>query len=167
MARRKLIPDPLTVIADTREQLPYAFNGLSGRGGQSIEVVRRKLNVGDYSVAGCEENCAIERKILSDLYGSLGKGRARFQQEWERARDAGYKYLGLVIETDLLSILKPPDHSQRMTPLSVIRTITSWSVKYRICVWTVGPRRAAETLTLRLLEFCYAYYRRRDGDGND
>jgi len=47
--------DRVTVVVDTREQEPYAFE--SG----CTEVVRRALPAGDYSVEGHEDSVAVER----------------------------------------------------------------------------------------------------------
>lgn len=45
-------PVDFTIVIDTREQQPYAFGCASER---------RKLDAGDYSVAGCESQIAVER----------------------------------------------------------------------------------------------------------
>ncbi|MFH1603226.1 MAG: ERCC4 domain-containing protein [Pseudomonadota bacterium] len=154
----------LTVLVDTREQLPYTFAGIKDRRGCPVRCQRATLTVGDYSIAGGSIGngkdqqprqlpIAIERKSKADLYGSLGRGRARLAREFERARDGGIQYLALVIESDLLGLRQPPSHCSGMNPTSVIRTLAAWSVRYNLHVWTPGPREAAERWTWRLLQF--------------
>ena len=57
------IPKPV-VIVDTREQAPFEFAGLSNWIGGTV---RRKLDVGDYSIVGMERVLRMERKSLTDL----------------------------------------------------------------------------------------------------
>ena len=65
-----------TIIQDTREQTPLKFIHLP--------VIVAGLTTGDYSVKGLEDDFAVERKSLSDLYGSLTTGRDRFMRELQR-----------------------------------------------------------------------------------
>ena len=51
-----------TVIVDTREQNPFSFARFKG---WFAGVVRKPLEVGDYSIAGLEDACAVERKDLT------------------------------------------------------------------------------------------------------
>ena len=73
----------LTIVVDTREKKTpasaYSFDGL-------CPSVRRKLDVGDYAVAGHELAFACERKEIADLYSTLIGDRPRFERELERAR---------------------------------------------------------------------------------
>jgi len=76
----------MKIIVDTREQHPLEF-----RQSKLIEgVIKRKLDVGDYSIEGYEDKIAIERKSAADLFQTLGKGHRRFKKELERAKDCDY-----------------------------------------------------------------------------
>jgi DNA excision repair protein ERCC-4 len=55
----------MKLIIDTREQLPYAFQGYE------VEIENENLSVGDYSLPGFEDRAAIERKTLNDLIDAL------------------------------------------------------------------------------------------------
>ena len=55
-------PDNLTVIVDTREQLPLEL---------SMCTIRGTLPTGDYSILGFEEYVVVERKSLPDLIGCM------------------------------------------------------------------------------------------------
>jgi ERCC4-type nuclease len=61
----------MEIIVDTREQLPLFKNN----------VIRFKLEVGDYSTLTLRHSFAIERKSPQDLYGSLIQGHVRFMNE--------------------------------------------------------------------------------------
>lgn len=73
----KLIPLP-TFIVDTREQLPYTFDGFKNL---IADTKNPALKTGDYSVTGFEDCIALERKTLADIVGSLMNGRERFLKE--------------------------------------------------------------------------------------
>src|SRR5215470_4824735 len=67
-------PRPIIVV-DTREQNPFDFSRFEG---WFAGIERRALNVGDYSIAGLEDECVIERKDLADLIHSLTTERPVF-----------------------------------------------------------------------------------------
>lgn len=130
----------ICVLCDSREQLPYSYPLME----------RVSLKTGDYSVKGFEKDgITIERKTVNDIYGSLGKGRRRFENECQRMKD--YKYKAIVIEASLQELLKQPLNSQ-MNPKVVINSLISLSVKYDIKVWFCSNRRLARVTVLRILE---------------
>lgn len=140
---------PFVVIVDSREQRPYAFDDIREQGRElMISTCRTGLTTGDYSIRGLENVIAIERKTKVDLYGTVGRGRARFKREIERL--AAMTAPALVLECDLKSMLRRPRYS-KMSPLSVLHSLISWSVRFRIPVWTCPGRRSAEIVTYRLL----------------
>jgi len=86
------------IIVDTREQLPYRFS--------NIPSIRRKLDFADYSVKGFESMVAVERKSVSDFYGSItGDGRPRFKRMLARMNSCEFK--GLVIEDSEAVVMTP------------------------------------------------------------
>ncbi len=64
-----------TIVIDSREQDPLAF---------TFPTITTGLPTGDYSVAGLEDDFAVERKSIPDLVGSLTSGRERFMRELQR-----------------------------------------------------------------------------------
>ena len=56
-------PRPV-VLVDTREQNPFDFSRFDG---WFAGIEKKPLKLGDYSVAGMEDVCVVERKDLSDL----------------------------------------------------------------------------------------------------
>jgi hypothetical protein len=63
------------ILVDTREQNPFDFPGFAG---WFSGVEKRALALGDYTVAGLEDICVVERKDLADLVHSFTAGRSVF-----------------------------------------------------------------------------------------
>ena len=143
MARKQ--PE-FTVIVDTREQTPYSFP-------QSVVA---KLDEGDYSIEGMQKRVAIERKELSDCYGSCGAGRKRFEREVERL--AALEYAAIVVESTLEGLHVRPPFVRRMSGAAVRETLISWSIRYGVHIWFAGNRRAGNALTYSLLEKFWRYH---------
>lgn len=166
MPRQRRDDPPITILIDTREQRPFEFAAIRGRGRQRNEYVavateRATLPVGDYGVrlGNLVLPVAVERKSVADLYQSISTERARFEREMQRAashqgRAGGgpLAHFALVVESDLAGLRTPPPHISGVSPTAVTRTLLSWSVRFGVHVWTPGPRAAAEQVTYRLLE---------------
>ena len=78
----------MNIIIDTREQLPLF---------ESYRTLRYKLLVGDYTTNLLYGLYHVERKSLSDLYGTMTKGNVRFHNCIIRAKVNGIK-LVMVVE---------------------------------------------------------------------
>lgn len=135
-------------LVDTREQTPYRFPG----------AIFRKLDTGDYSLDGFESQIAVERKGgLSDLWGVVGRGRARFERELERL--ALIRYRAIVLETDIAGLLaglpQSPPAGRRVQPAHVIGSIVSWALRYQIPIFLAGSRPAGAALTLAILRHAW------------
>jgi ERCC4-type nuclease len=147
---------PYTIVIDSREQRPFLFTGIRsdarhGKRVLAVQLVRKGLASGDYSLEGFEDKVAVERKGLSDLYSSLGKDRRRFNRELERL--AAYDFAAVVIETDWDTIINRPPERSKLRPKRVFRTVIAWQQRYpRVHWWACPGRRFAEIVTLRLLE---------------
>lgn len=136
------IPSPpvgeLVVAVDSREQLPYEFEG--------ARTVT--LRTGDYSVLGIEDKVAIERKRPEELYACAGRDRERFIHELERL--ATHQYAAIVVEGTLADLLS--SNWSAVSHRAVINSLVAWSIRYGVHVWLAGDRALAQALTLRLLE---------------
>lgn len=75
------------IILDTREQTPFVFS-------DKVEVIRTKLDTGDYSLKGMEDQFCIERKSIEDIYGCIFK--TRFQDCLDRMKL--FSYAEIIIE---------------------------------------------------------------------
>ena len=82
-------PLPVAVI-DTREQIPFSFRKFKG---WFAGIEERALPLGDYSVAGMEDTCVVERKDLSDLVASLTNNREVFVKRLRRMSRLPYSLL--------------------------------------------------------------------------
>ena len=99
-------PKP-TVIVDTREQTPLSFERFRG---WFAGVEQKPLKLGDYSVAGLEETCTVERKDLPDLVHSFTAERPVFV---DRLRQMStYPHRLLVITAALSQVKSPYPHSK-------------------------------------------------------
>jgi ERCC4-type nuclease len=67
-------PRPVLLV-DTREQNPFDFSRFEG---WFAGVEHKCLKLGDYSIAGLEDTCVVERKDLPDLVHSFTTERAVF-----------------------------------------------------------------------------------------
>ena len=85
-----------TILVDTREQNPFDFSRFAG---WFAGIEKKALQLGDYSVAGLEDLCVVERKDLSDLVHSLTVERPVFINRLKRM--SGYAHRLLVITTAL------------------------------------------------------------------
>jgi len=64
-----------TLLVDTREQNPFNFSRFRG---WFAGTEKKALALGDYSIAGLEDLCVVERKDLSDLVHSCTVERTVF-----------------------------------------------------------------------------------------
>ena len=160
-ARRKIEVAPFRIVIDTREQLPYRFDNL----GVIVPTLTAALHSGDYSILGFEDRIAIERKSLTDLYGSCTRGRDRFEREIQRLEELeeealcldlncgcqGFhsSFAAVVIEATWHEVENPmlldPAWENQTRPESILGTITAWSIRYpRVHWWCCGERRDCE-----------------------
>jgi ERCC4-type nuclease len=94
---------PLPVIlVDTREQNPFDFSRFEG---WFSGVEKRALKLGDYSIAGLEDHCVVERKDLGDLVHSLTTERSVFVNRLRLMSRCPHR---LLVITAALSDVKSP-----------------------------------------------------------
>ncbi len=139
---------PFVVVVDSREQAPFAFQNID----DDIDVIRtvtKALPTGDYSIAGFEDRISIERKSVSDFYGSIGADRERFEREAERL--AAMEFAAVVIEGNWRDLWDDRPDTIRMSAKSATHTILSWQVRYGIHFNLSEHRRHAEIATFHLL----------------
>jgi ERCC4-type nuclease len=94
------------VLVDTREQTPFDFSRFSG---WFVGVERKALRVGDYTVAGLEDICAVERKDLADLIHSFTVDRPVFINRLRLM--SSFPHRLLVISAALSQVKSPYGHS--------------------------------------------------------
>ena len=135
-----LKPENVTVIVDSREQLPYSL--------QPLQSVQGTLQSGDYSVRGLEHDLAVERKSVDDLAHCIGQDRDRFVRELERLQ--GIRHACIVVEGDWRHLTEG-HYRSRLNPKSAANSITSWISKFGIPIVFVGDREAGESFVRNFL----------------
>jgi len=136
----------LTIIIDTREQKPYSFSSVK----TEFDIVRGTLKTGDYSLKGFEDKITVERKSMSDAFGSFGNGRKRLEKEMIRM--GKFTFVAFVIEADWEKIFKSPPVRSKLNPKTIYSTIIAWEQRYGVHFWLCPNRSFAEKTTFRILE---------------
>ena len=95
-----------TLLVDTREQNPFDFSRFEG---WFAGIEKKALPLGDYSVAGLEDTCVVERKDLSDLVHSCTVDRKAFIKRLRLM--AGYPHRLLVVTSTLSQVKSPYSHT--------------------------------------------------------
>jgi DNA excision repair protein ERCC-4 len=139
MLPAELPREAITVLIDSREQLPYSFPGMN------TEVAT--LTTGDFSLKGFESIIAIERKSIDDLVMCCGRQRQRFDREIQRL--LAYPVRALVVEADWHDIALGEWRS-KLTPRQVASSLISFQVR-GLPVVMAGDRDMAEKLTAGML----------------
>jgi ERCC4-type nuclease len=109
-------PKPVLLV-DTREQNPLDCSRFAG---WFAGIERTALRLGDYSVAGLEDVCVVERKDLPDLVHSLTTDRSVFISRLRRM--AAYPHRLLVI-TAALSQVKSPYAFSAVDPNRILQSL--------------------------------------------
>jgi len=92
-------PRPV-VLVDTREQNPFDFSRFEG---WFAGIEKQALKLGDYSMAGLQDICVVERKSLADLVRSFTTERSVFVS---RLRSMSHYPHRLLVITAALSEVK-------------------------------------------------------------
>lgn len=142
--------EALTILIDTREQLPLVFRGFA--------TERATLATGDYSVSAdgvdLREVVAIERKSVGDLLGCIGGQRDRFEREL--ARLAQLRYRALVIEGSMIDVVDATA-GRRLTSRQVLGSTLAWLFKYNVAPIFADNRTAAAVVVSTLLHHAARY----------
>jgi ERCC4-type nuclease len=139
-----LSPDStgLTIVVDTREKKPYKFQRFD------VDIERRCLETGDYSVKGYESQFAVERKSKDDFLNSCGADHDRFREQVKRADVFEYP-MAVVIEAPRDEFYR--GHYFKKVHPNVIRgTVEGWEC-FNIEWYFESNRLAAEQKTYELL----------------
>lgn len=144
----------MKVIVDTREKYPYAFQGYA------CSVETKKLDTGDYSIAGMEHLVCIERKSsVSELSNNLCKDFARFERELERMQE--FEYRILILEFTEKEIARFPYRSGlpkrvakkiRFRGPAILSKLKKIVKQYDLQLFFTSGPEEAEELVFELLE---------------
>lgn len=139
-----------TIIVDTREQQPWTFDNYA--------TAKRKLDTGDYSVAGLEHLIGIERKkSVSEFANNIVE--KRFEDVVDRLSKLKYPFI--LFEFDLKDVLVYPIGSTvpkrmwnniKISPAFIMKNIIELQILHKINVFFCGSPSAAEKMAEYLLK---------------
>ena len=169
----------MIIYVDTREK-PHAIRKiLTYFEKQSVEIVRKKLDVGDYMVDPSAKVSIDRKQNLNELVGNFCQQHARFRRECERAQQTGVKLIfliehgGKIKDLDSVEFWRNPRLS--VSPYAVggprlARMMRTFSIKYgvewRFCQkWNTG-KRIMEILTEEQDGFCANHQGESDEPGD-
>ncbi len=164
---------PFTILVDSREQLPYRYDGRDRVEG---------LDVGDYSGTEVLDDLRIERKSLSDFLGCVGRGRDRFERALGRMADYPQRYLLLefTLEDLIGEVWKtwhrgPAGMRKSTRPIRIqstqaIGSLFAWSLRFGVQPIFAGPhesergREVGKRIVWKLVELATREKRRARND---
>lgn len=172
-----IVTAPFTVVIDDREKdAGWTFQGMIERRAKRdflvvVPIRYQRLLTGDYTLAGLEDMVILERKSLSDLYGSLSaphsdpERRNRFKAEHQRMKEIidGGGHACVIVESSFPDIYHNPPPESGLNPNSVLGTLHSWSIRYGVSWEFGGDRRGAEVLAYGRLKAAWEIFRERAG----
>lgn len=105
------------LLVDTREQKPL---DCSRFGGWFEGIEKRVLALGDYSIAGLENECVVERKDLADLVHSFTTNRSVFISRLRRMAEYSHR---LLVITAALSQVKSRYSFSAVDPNRIMQSL--------------------------------------------
>lgn len=136
------------VAIDTRESAPYKFKGEN--------IIFKKLDVGDYSVKGFENEISIERKTHGDFLGSITHRHKQFMNRMNVM--SGYRIKAVVIEASSEAVFKGWHPHAKVSPQTVVANVVKL-VGLGIPVQFMNSRKASEEFTLKVLKQAFLMMR--------
>jgi len=116
---------------DTREQLPL-WDPIN------FEVIKHKLDEGDYTTTVLLEKAHAERKSPMDFYGSLIQGHARFSREIQRAieKDLSFAIFVECTEKKFVTMRFLGAYRLKMKPGTLKKIVDTFQERYPIrIIW--------------------------------
>jgi hypothetical protein len=137
-------PRPVILVV-TRGQNPFDFSRFDG---WFAGIEKKPLKLGDYSLAGLEDVCVVERKDLPDLIHSLSAERSVFVNRLRRM--SRYPHRLLVITAALSQVKSPSPYggwTRIVSPSPSLRSLPGFRFPF-LCTETheLGEELAASYL---------------------
>jgi ERCC4-type nuclease len=152
-------PLPVVVI-DTREQNPFSFRRFKG---WFAGIENRALPLGDYSIAGMENSCVVERKDLADLIHSFTDCRAIFVKRLQRMSVLSHC---LLVITSPLSEIKSEYPYRRVSPNRITQSLIAVLAGLRVPFVCTETHELGEEIVASYLYQTFLYdWLERNGHG--
>lgn len=146
--------EEITLILDTREKEPWGFSWSP----LITNTISRKLDVGDYSIAGYEDRFTIERKRnVAEIAGNITE--ARFPAFLNRLAAMPHKYI--ICEFTLENVTEFPYNSGiprsripfiKITPQFILSCLFKIQVDYKIPIIYAGNKTVAEMAAEQIIK---------------
>lgn len=132
------------MIADTREGLPLFQDPPDG-----LRIVTQTVKHGDYTIKGFEPVFTVERKMIGDFYGYIGKEREKTTRKMKQFREMKERggFVMLAIEASEEDILFGHMYSQ-VSPETARQAIASFRIRYGVHVYCNRDRNEVERTIL-------------------
>jgi ERCC4-type nuclease len=138
-------------LVDTREQKPFDFSRFTGWFGG---IEKRALALGDYSVAGLEDVCIVERKDLDDLIHSFTVERSLFVDRLRRMSFCPHR---LLVVTTALSQIKSPYPHSGTNPNRIVQSLIALLAGFRVPFVTTENHELGEEVVASYLYQVHLY----------
>ena len=139
------------VLVDTREQNPLEFSRFAD---WFMGVEKRALALGDYTIAGLEDICIVERKDLADLVHSFTAERSVFI---ERLRHMSSYPHRLLVITAALSQVKSPYAHCGVNPNRILQSLIAVLVGLGVPFVTTETHELGEEIVASYLYQVHLY----------
>jgi ERCC4-type nuclease len=148
------------VLVDTREQIPFSFRRFKG---WFSGIEARALPIGDYSVAGMEDSCVVERKDLSDLIHSFTENRSVFIKRLRRMSELPHS---LLVITAPVSQIKSAYPYGRVNPNQITQSLIAVLAGFRLPFICTETHELGEEIVASYLYQTFLYdWLERNGHG--
>jgi len=139
-------------LVDTREKNPFAFSRFEG---WFADVQSKALELGDYSVAGLEQLCVVERKDLPDLVRSFTSDRAAFVRRLQRMSQYSYRLLAISAS---LSEVKSPYLNAGCNPNHITQSLMALLVGLHVPFICTDNHELGEEMVASFLYHVHLYH---------
>ena len=140
------------IVVDTHEQNPFSFERFSG---WFSGIEKRPLEIGDYSIAGLEDKCVVERKDLSDLVRSFHVERPVFIARLRRM--SAFPDRLLVITAALSQVKSRYEHSPA-NPNQITQSLIAALAGLRVPFLCVETHEFGEEIVASYLYQVHLYH---------
>lgn len=148
------------LLVDTREQNPFDFSRFES---WFSSIERKALTLGDYSIAGLEDVCVVERKDLSDLVHSFTTERTVFVHRLRLMAQCPHR---LLVITAPLSQVKTPYSHSRAKPNQIMQSLIATVAGLRVPFLSTETHEFGEELVASYLYQVHLYdWLERNGHG--
>jgi ERCC4-type nuclease len=144
-------PKPVLLV-DTREQDPLDFSRFRG---WFAGIEKRPLKLGDYSLAGLEEFCVVERKELGDLVQSFSTNRPAFVERLRAMSEVPHRLL--VITASWSQVKSPYPHS-KVAPNRIVQSLIAGLAGLRVPFLCSETHELGEEIVASFLYQVFLYH---------